>query len=136
MRDLSDRIDSVGKKIFNLRNEIIGELVKFVDKYGVERNGEKMLSISSEARDIISLPTMLCCDNRHTDSYCYADIDSMSFSLHHTGTHSLCFDTEYDSVNAMWMTINELIDIYDSLYRVEELTDELDISDGIISEKI
>ena len=137
MRDLSDRIDSVGKEVFDLRNEIISEIMLLVGANGKTHGKEVILSLSSGARDIIAMPDVLCCDNRHTDSYCFADIDSISVSLDNgKGVGNLYFNTEYDSVSARWANINELIDIYDSLYRIGELTDELDISDGVISEKI
>lgn len=130
MKDLSDAINSVGKQCFDLRNAIIAELVQFVKTHGLNNS----LNIEFDVKEGgMEIPGILSCDNRHTDSYCFAEIDSLEIIHFPTkDRETVLFNTEYDSVYADSLDLRELVDIYDEfkMFSDGDYSDDIEIVDG------
>lgn len=136
MKDLKDKIDVVGKQMFELRNEIISSLIEFVKKYGKEVKGKMTLVFDSEALNYLECPSLLSSENRMGDTYCYAEICSIYIEKF-GDEETIWFETEYDTIGAKWMDIYELINIYDSFKMFDngDFNESLEIVDGTMKIK-
>lgn len=132
MKDLSDVIDSVGKQCFDLRNAIIAELVQFVKAHGLNNS----LNIEFDVREGgMELPGILSCDNGYTDSYCFAEIDSLEIIHFPTkDRETILFNTEYDNAYADNLDLRDLVDIYDEFKMLSDgdYSDDIEIVDGTV----
>lgn len=136
MKDLKDKIDVVGKQVFELRNEIISSLIEFIKKYGKEVKGKMTLAVDSEVLNYLDFPSLLSSENRMGDTYCYAEICSIYIGKY-GDEETIWFETEYDTIVANWTDIYELIAIYEAFKMFEhgDFNENLEVVDGTMKIK-
>ena len=135
MKDLSIAIKKVSDSHTELRKEIIQEMTNFIKKYGKPVPKQKntyLLRIDSSTRNSADITCILVECDRHSETFCYSEIDS--FTL--INDHDIRVSTEYGDTYLAWLPVADLVDLYESLSDIDNGEyDDIEIIDGVIQEK-
>ena len=136
MKDLSNLIAEGSKIYSNTYKEINNELAVFIKKYGRQSPKDKntyILQIDPSATDCIDITPVLVGIDKHLETFAFEKIQSLSVS----DTDVIYIDTELNGTFLRSLVISDLIDLYESLYDIDngEYEEYIEIVDGVIQAK-